>query len=70
MVFREIIGKVSGSWAPVYAKHFLRFLASHPEEAHVPRLASLALHVLVIDTVRCGVIRLDGCLPLQMAHLN
>ena len=52
MVFREIIGEVSGSWAPIYATHLLGFLASHAEEAHVPRLASLALHVLVTDTVR------------------
>ena len=60
MVFREVIGEVGGSWALVYAKHLLGFLASYPEEAHVPRLASLAQHVFVTYTVRGGVVRLDG----------
>ena len=55
MVFREIIGEVSGSWLAVYAEHFLRFFTSHPIKAHVPRLASLALHVIVTHTMRSGV---------------
>ena len=70
MVFREMIGEFSGSWSPVYAEHFLRFFTSHPIKAHVPRLASLALHVIVAYTMRSGVVSLDICLSLRMAHLN
>ena len=70
MVFCEIIGEVSGSWSPIYAEHLLRFFTSHPIKAHVPRLASLALHVIVTYTMRSGVVSLDGRLPLRMAHLN
>ena len=70
MVLGLVVCQVSSSWAPVHAEHILGFLASHPEEAHVPRLASLALHVFVTYTVRSGVIGSDGCLALRMAHLN
>ena len=66
----EVVGQVGGAGAPVDAEHLLRFLASHPKEAHVPRLASFALHVLVADAVRCGVVCLERCLSLRMAHLN
>ena len=37
MVLGEVVGEVRGTWVPVYTEHFLGFLASHPEEAHVPR---------------------------------
>ena len=47
MMFREIISEVSGSGSPKDTEHFLRFFASHPIKAHVPRLASLALHVII-----------------------
>ena len=70
VVFREIIGEVSSSWSPVYAEHLLIFFTSHPIEAHVPRLASLALHVIVTYTSRSGVVSLDGRLPSRMARLN
>ena len=70
MVFREIIGEVSGSWSPVYAEHFLRFFTSHPTKAHVPRIASIALHVIVTYTMRSGVVSLGGRLSFWMAHLN
>ena len=70
MVFREIIGEVSSSWAPVYSEHFLRFFTSHTIKAHAPRLAFLALHIIVTYTMRSEVASLDGRLPLRMAHLN
>ena len=70
MVFGEIIGEVSGSWSPVYAEHFLRFFTSHPIKAHVPRLSSLALHVVVTYTMRSGVVSLDGRLSLRTAYLK
>ena len=69
-MFREIIGEVSSSWSPVYAEHFLRFFTSYPVKAHVPRLASLALHVIVTYIMHSGVVSLDGRLPLWMSHLN
>ena len=69
-MFREVVGQVGGTGAPVNTEHLLRFLASHPKEAHVPRLSSFALYVLVADAVRCGVVCLDGCLSLRMAQLN
>ena len=69
-MFCEITGAVSGSWLPVYAEHFLRFFTSHPIKAHVPRLASLTVHVIVTYTMRSGVVSLDGRLSLRMAHLN
>ena len=70
MVFREVVGQVGGTGTPVDTEHLLRFLASYPKEAHVPILASFALHVLVADTVHCRVVCLDGCLSLRMAHLD
>ena len=70
MVFRELVGQVGSTGTPVDTEHLLRFLASHPKEAHVPRLASFALHVLVAYTFRCRVVRLDGCLILWVTHLN
>ena len=51
-------------------KKGLRFLASHSDAAHIPRLASRALHIVVADTIRCGVAHFDRCLTLQMAHFN
>ena len=51
-----VVRQVSSSWAPVHAEHLLGFLASHPKEAHVPRLASLALHVFV--TTNCTILKL------------
>ena len=69
-MFREIIGEVSSSWSPVYVEHFLRFFTSHPIKAYVPRLASLALHGIVTNTMRSGVVSLDGRLPMRMGHLN
>ena len=69
-MFCEIISEVSGSGLPKDTEDFSSFFASHPIEAHVPRLTSFALHVLVADTVRCGVVCLDGCLPLRMANLD
>ena len=70
MMIREVVGQVGCTGAPVDTKHLLRFLASHPQEAHVPRLASFAFHFVVPYTVRCGFIRLDWCLPLRMAYLD
>ena len=70
VIFFEIISEVSGSGSPIDAEHFLRFFASHPIKAHVPRLASLALHVIITYTMGSGVVRLDERLPLRMAHLN
>ena len=70
MVLGQVVGQVGGTWAPVHAEHLLQFLTSHPEEAHVPILASLALHVFVTYTVLIGVVGLDGCLTLMMAHLD
>ena len=62
--------RISDNVPPVYAEHLLRFFTSHPIKVHVPRLASFALHGIVTYTMRSGVVRLDGCLPLRMAHLN
>ena len=70
MVLGLEVGQVGCTWAPIHAEHLLRFLALHPEEAHVPRLTLLALHVLVAHTLGCGVVRLDGCLALRVVHLN
>ena len=70
MIFCEVVGQVGGTGTPVDTEHLLRFLASHPKEAHVPRLASFAQHILVADTVRCGVVCLDGCLSLRMTRLD
>ena len=50
-MFGEIIGEVSCSGSPKNVEHFLRFVASHPIEAHVPRLASLALHVIIANAM-------------------
>ena len=70
VVLGEVVCQVSSSWAPGHAQHLLRFLASHPKEAHVPRVVSVALHVIVTYTMHSGGVRLDGCLALRMAHLN
>ena len=70
MVLGEVVCQVSSSWAPVHAEHLLGLLASHPKEAHVPKLASPALHVFVTYTVRSVVVGLDGYLALRMADLN
>ena len=69
-MLREVVSQVGSAGAPIDTEHLLRFLASYPKEAHVPRLASFALHVVVADAVRCGVVYLDGCLSLRMAHLD
>ena len=69
-MFCEIIGEVSSSWSPVYTEHFLRFFTSHPIKAHVSRLASLALHVVVEHTVGYGIIGLKGYLALGVTHLD
>ena len=69
-MFREVVGQVGDTGAPVDTEHLLRFLPSHPKEAHVPRLASFALRVPVADTVHCIVVCLDGCLSLWMTHLD
>ena len=70
MVLGLVVAKVSCTWAPVHAEHLLGFSTSETEKAHVPRLASLALHVIVANTVRCGVVSLDVCLALRVAHLD
>ena len=70
MMFCEIISEVSGSGSPKDTEYFVRFFASHPIEAHVPRLASLALHIIITYTIGSGVVRLDGRLPLRMTHLS
>ena len=69
-MFGEIVSEVSGSGSPKDTEIVLRFFASHPIEAHVPRLASLALHVIITYTMRSGVVRLGGYLALRMAHMN
>ena len=69
-MLREVVGQVGSTGAPVNTENLLRFLASHPKEAHVPRLASFALHVAVADTVCCRVVCLDGCLSLRMTHID
>ena len=58
-MLREVVGQVGGTGALVDTEHLLRFLASYPKEAYVPRLAFFALHVLVADTVRCRVVYLS-----------
>ena len=55
VVLGLVVRQVSSSWAPVHAEHLLVFLASHPKEAHVPRLDLLVLHVFVTCTVPCAV---------------
>ena len=70
MVLGLVVAKISCTWAPVHAEHLLGFSTSETEKAHVPRLASLSLRVFVTYTVRSGVVSLDGCLALRMAHLN
>ena len=70
VVLGLVVPEVSTSWASVHAEHLLEFLASHPKEAHVTRLASPALHVFVTYTVRSVVVGLDGYLALRMADLN
>ena len=51
-------------------EHLLGFSASHSEKVNVPRLDSLALHVVVDNTVGYGVVSLDGCLAQRVAHLD
>ena len=51
-MFCELVGQVGGPGTPVDTEMFLRFFAPHPKEAHVPRLASFALHVLVAYAFR------------------
>ena len=70
VVLGLVVRQVSSSWVPVQAEHLQGFFTSGPEEAHVPRLASLALHVFVAHTVGCGVVGLDGCFSLKVAHLD
>ena len=54
----------------VHTEHLLGLSASWPEKTHVPGFALLELHVVVDNTVGCGVIGLDGCLSLRVAHLD
>ena len=69
-MLREVVDQVGDTGASLDTEHLLRFPASHPKEAYVPRLASFALHIVVADAVRCGVVCLDRCLSLRVAHLD
>lgn len=68
VVFCEIIGKIFGSFFPVYLKFFLPDSVADPMEAHVHGFGSLLFACVVEDAMGCCVVRLDRCGRLRVAH--
>jgi hypothetical protein len=70
MVLGPVIASIVGAWAPVDAELFLGFVVAEPVVTHVHGLGGFGLDFVGYNPICRGVVGLDWCGWLRMAHFD